>query len=146
DSISAERGYLRETGNLLFHTALVGVLAAAGAGGAFGYTGQRLLGEGEPFTIVLADHDSFSGGSWFAAATGLQPFSLRLDDFDANYEFDDTTGQWHPLSFDATMSTRLPGGEWTQQSLQVNAPLEIGGSQVYLLGNGYAPIVTIRDP
>jgi cytochrome c biogenesis protein len=33
DSISAEKGYLRETGNLVFHFSLVGVLIAIGIGG-----------------------------------------------------------------------------------------------------------------
>src|SRR5690606_4047159 len=32
-SLSAERGYLRETGNLMFHTALLGVLISVGVGG-----------------------------------------------------------------------------------------------------------------
>jgi cytochrome c biogenesis protein len=148
DSISAERGYLRETGNLIFHTALVGVLAAVGLGGAFGYTGQRLLVEGEPFTNVLADYDSFSAGSWVDPDTALEPFDLRLDEFEGTYEFainDDGVGTWHPLAFDASMSTRVPGGDWSAATLAVNAPLEIGGTQVYLLGNGYAPIITIRD-
>src|SRR5690606_28954725 len=38
-SVSAERGYWRETGNLLFHLALVGVLISVGVGGSFAYTG-----------------------------------------------------------------------------------------------------------
>jgi len=145
DSISAERGYLRETGNLIFHTALVGVLAAVGIGGAFGFTGQRLLVEGEPFTNVLADYDSFNGGSWVDPDTSLQPFSLRLDDFAGTYEFDERNGSWHPLDFTASMSTLVGDGDWTDATLEVNAPLEIGGTQVYLLGNGYAPIITVRD-
>src|SRR5690606_16013410 len=41
-SVSAERGYWRETGNLLFHLALVGVLITVGVGGSFAYTGQRV--------------------------------------------------------------------------------------------------------
>ena len=144
DSISAERGYLRETGNLVFHAALVGVLAAVGLGGAFGYTGQRLLIEGEPFTNVTADYDSFSGGAGVDPDTSLAPFSLRLDSFDPEYTFRD--GAWHPLDYDANVSVREPGGDWTDAVIKVNSPLEIGGAQVYLLGNGYAPIVTIRDP
>jgi cytochrome c biogenesis protein len=145
DSISAERGYLRETGNLIFHTALVGVLAAVGIGGAFGFTGQRLLIEGEPFTNVLADYDSFTGGSWVDPDTALEPFSLRLDEFEGSYDFDERDGSWHPLDFTASMSTREGDGNWTDATLEVNAPLEIGGTQVYLLGNGYAPIITVRD-
>jgi len=146
DSISAERGYLRETGNLIFHTALVGVLAAVGLGGAFGFTGQRLLVEGEPFTNVLADYDSFTGGSAIDPDTSLQPFSLRLDSFDPEYEQDPTTLAWHPLDYDANMSVRTAGGDWTPATIKINSPLEIGGAQVYLLGNGFAPIVTVRDP
>lgn len=144
DSISAERGYLRETGNLIFHTALVGVLAAVGLGGAFGYTGQRLLIEGEPFTNVRADYDSFTGGTWVDPDTSLQPFTLRLDSFEPTYTFTDDA--WHPLDYDANMSVQQPGGEWTPATIKINSPLEVGGSQVYLLGNGYAPIVTVRDP
>ena len=44
--VRAEKGYLRETGNLLFHVSLIGVLVAVGFGGAFSYSGQRLLVEG----------------------------------------------------------------------------------------------------
>ena len=146
DSISAERGYLRETGNLIFHTALVGVLAAVGLGGAFGFTGQRLLVQGEPFTNVLADYDSFTGGSALDPDVALQPFDLRLDSFDPQYELDPDTLAWHPLDYDANMSVREPGGDWTPATIKINSPLEIAGSQVYLLGNGFAPIVTIRDP
>ncbi|MGB3414471.1 MAG: cytochrome c biogenesis protein ResB, partial [Microbacteriaceae bacterium] len=65
-SISAERGYLRETGNLIFHSALVGVLAAVGIGGAFGYSGQRLLVEGQTFANTLSAYDSFTPGRFFS--------------------------------------------------------------------------------
>ncbi len=146
DSISAERGYLRETGNLVFHTALIGVLAGVAIGGGFGYTGQRLLVEGEPFANVLADYDSFSSGPWVDSDTALEPFGLRLDGFDSSYEFDQNAGTWHPTDFDATMGVRERGGEWRTETLKVNSPLEIGDTQVYLLANGYAPIVTVRDP
>lgn len=147
DSISAERGYLRETGNLLFHTALVGVLATVAVGGGFGYNGQRLLIQDEPFVNTLADYDSFYPGTWIDRAhPPLDPYSLRLDDFEARYTFDDKAGVWHPLDYDASMSVRRQGGEWEEQTLKVNSPLEIGGTQVYLLANGYAPVVTVRDP
>src|SRR3974377_856269 len=39
--ISAEKGYLREAGNLLFHLALLALLAAVGMGGLFGYKANR---------------------------------------------------------------------------------------------------------
>ncbi|CAN5236364.1 cytochrome c biogenesis protein ResB [soil metagenome] len=143
-SISAERGYLRETGNLIFHTALVGILVTVGFGGGFGYTGQRVLVEGEPFTNVLLGYDSFNPGRFFDEKQ-LEPFSMRLDDFTPSYEFDKTTGVWHPLDYVASLSTRLQGGDWTAATLKVNSPLTIGGTEVYLLGNGYAPVITVTN-
>ncbi|MDP9028699.1 MAG: cytochrome c biogenesis protein ResB [Actinomycetota bacterium] len=142
-SISAERGYLRETGNLIFHIALVGMLLTVGVFGSFGYTGQRILVQKEAFTNSLTDYDSYNPGR-FADESALQPFQLRLDTFEPKYLFQD--GTWEPENFDANLSTRVPGGSWTKQTLKVNSPLEIGGTQVYLLGNGFAPLVTIRNP
>src|SRR5207253_1576008 len=37
-------------------------------------------------------------------------------------------------------NTRLTGGD-----IQVNHPLEIGGSKVFLIGHGYAPVVTVKN-
>lgn len=147
DSISAERGYLRETGNLVFHAALVGVLATVAVGGGFGYNGQRLLIEGEPFVNTLADYDSFYPGAWVDRTDPpLDPYSLRLDDFEGTYTLDAEARTWHPLDYDATISVREQGGDWVEQTLKVNSPLEVGGTSVYLLANGYAPVVTVRDP
>jgi cytochrome c biogenesis protein len=142
-SVSAERGYLRETGNLIFHIALVGMLLTVGVFGSFGYTGQRILVQGEAFTNSLTDYNSYNPGR-FADENSLQPFQLRLDTFVPKYLFQD--GNWEPENFDANLSTRVPGGSWTKQTLKVNSPLEIGGTQVYLLGNGFAPVVTVKDP
>jgi len=142
-TVSAERGYLRETGNLIFHIALVGILLTVGVFGSFGYTGQRILVQGEAFTNALTDYDSYNPGR-FADQSSLQPFQLRLDTFTPSYVFQD--GSWEPEDFDAALSTRVPGAGWTKQTLKVNSPLEIGGTQVYLLGNGFAPVVTVKDP
>ncbi|MFC5502567.1 cytochrome c biogenesis protein ResB [Lysinimonas soli] len=142
-TVSGERGYLRETGNLIFHMALVGMLLTVGVFGSFGYTGQRILVKGEAFTNALTDYDSFNPGR-FADENSLSPFQLRLDTFTPSYVFQD--GTWEPKDFTAALSTRVPGSGWSKQTLKVNSPLEIGGTQVYLLGNGYAPVVTIKDP
>ena len=107
--VSAERGYLRETGNLIFHIALVGMLLTVGVFGSFGYTGQRILVQGEPFTNVLADYDSFNPGR-FSDENSLQPFQLRLDNFEPKYA-SIQDGTWMPQDFTANLSTREPGGE-----------------------------------
>ncbi|HEY4153343.1 MAG TPA: cytochrome c biogenesis protein ResB [Pseudolysinimonas sp.] len=143
DSVSAERGYLRESGNLIFHIALVGILLTVGVFGSFGYTGQRILVQGEAFTNVISDYDSFEPGR-FSDEHSLEPFQLRLDTFVPKYAFEN--GGWAPENFDANLSTRLSGGVWTKQTLKVNSPVDIGGTQVYLLGNGFVPVVTVKDP
>lgn len=144
DSISAERGYLRETGNLIFHAALVGVLVAVGIGSGFGYHGQKVIVQGTAFTNTLAGYDSFNPGRFFSEEA-LQPFSVRLDDFDGVFELDPKSGAHQPVDFTAHLSTREPGGDWTEADLKVNHPLQVGGMNMYLLGNGYAPVVTVRD-
>jgi cytochrome c biogenesis protein len=114
-------------------------------GGGFGYTGQRVLVQGEPFTNVLASYDSFSPGRFFDEQA-LEPYSMRLDDFDADYDFDPASGVWHATDYTGSLSTRVPGGEWTPATVKVNSPFTVGGTDIYLLGNGYAPVITVRDP
>ena len=143
DSVSAERGYLRETGNLVFHMALVGILLTVGVFGSFGYTGQKILVQGEAFTNAGSDYDSFEPGR-FSSEDSLQPFQLRLDTFEPKYAFEN--GGWAPEDFTANLSTRTPGSDWVKQALKVNSPLAVGGTNVYLLGNGFAPDVTVTAP
>ncbi len=144
DSISAERGYLRETGNLIFHTALVGVLVTVGIGGGFGYNGQKVIIQDTAFTNSLAGYDSFNPGRFFTESA-LEPFSVRLDEFDGHYEYDPSTDVHNPLDFTAHLSTRTADTDWTDLDLKVNSPLELGGTKMYLLGNGYAPVVTVKN-
>ncbi|MBO0984259.1 cytochrome c biogenesis protein ResB [Rathayibacter sp. SD072] len=145
-SVSAERGYLRETGNLVFHSALVGILLAVGIGGGFGYSGQRVLVEGgQGFANNLAAYDSFNPGRFFDSGS-LDPYQLTLDGLDVEYvtEPGDAFGQ--PIDFTANVTTTERGGGSEERTVKVNEPLAIGGTNVYLLGNGYAPTITVRDP
>ncbi len=144
DSLSAERGYLRETGNLVFHTALIGVLISVGIGGGFGYTGQRVVVEGQKFVNVLGDYDSFNPGRFFSG-DALAPFRITLDKFSVSYELENTDAIGQATNFVAAVTTTTPAGD-SQAEIRVNSPLDIEGSQVYLLGNGYAPTLTVRDP
>jgi len=142
-SLSAERGYLRETGNLVFHAALVGVLATIAVAGGFGYNGQRVIVQGQTFTNQLTGFDSFSPGRFFDE-TRLDPFSIRLDEFDAVYDLDTSTGAPIPLDFTASV-TVVENGEARAETVRVNEPLPIGGTNAYLLGNGFAPWITVLD-
>lgn len=143
-SVSAERGYLRETGNLVFHTALIGVLIAVGFGGGFGYTGQKVIVEGQSFVNVKGSYDSFTPGRFFTDQA-LQPFRLTLDDFEATYEEQSIRAYGHPIDYTAHVTTWLPDQDGTQATIKVNAPLDVGDSHLFLLGNGYAPTITVRD-
>ena len=144
-SVSAERGYLRETGNLLFHIALLGVLLAVGIGGGFAYTGERVIVQGTTFVnSVGTDYSSFNPGR-FVDADGLTPYTLTLDKFDVEYQAIGTGSQGQAGDFVAHMTTQLPGEKAADQDIRVNHPLNIAGDRVYLMGNGYAPTVTIRN-
>ena len=144
-TVSAERGYMRETGNLIFHFALVGVLIAVGFGGGFGFAGQRAIYEGQTFTNSLIAFDSFNPGRFFDSAT-LPPYTITLDKFTAVYEEQNTNAIGQPVDYTADVTTQIKGQKPQKQTIKVNEPLRIDGTDVYLLGNGYAPTVTIRDP
>ncbi|HSP75811.1 MAG TPA: cytochrome c biogenesis protein ResB [Cryobacterium sp.] len=144
-SVSAERGYLRETGNLVFHFALVGILITVGFGGGFGFSGQRVLVEGQTFVNTLLAYDSFNPGRFFDD-TSLEPYKLTLDDFDVVYEEENLKAYGQPLDFTADVTITPRGEEAQTRQVKVNGPARTGGTDVYLLGNGYAPTITVKDP
>ena len=144
-AVSAERGYLRETGNLVFHFSLIGVLFAVGIGGGTSFSGQRVLVEGETFVNNLAAYDSFSPGTFFSESM-LVPFSVSLDKFEVDFDLKNRTNVGTPLDFRAFVSSRLaPEAPAERGVIRVNEPLAMPGANLYLTGNGYAPHITIRD-
>ncbi|MCD2443504.1 cytochrome c biogenesis protein ResB [Agromyces sp. SYSU K20354] len=143
-SVSAERGYLRETGNLVFHTALLGVLVAVGFGGGFGFSGQRVIVEGQTFVNTLASFDSFNPGRFFND-TSLQPYRLSLESLDAVYETKNADALGQPIDFTAHVTVAGQGAEAQDARVKVNEPLYTHGTDVYLLGNGYAPTITVTN-
>jgi cytochrome c biogenesis protein len=142
--LSAEKGYRREVGNLLFHLALMGVLISISLGGLFGYKADRLMVEGGSFADTVTDLDAFHPGH-FVSAGDLAPFSLTLDKFDSSYVMSGPD-KGQPSVFDARISyTAQPGGATRQYSLQVNHPLNVDATKVYLIGHGYAPVFKVTD-
>ena len=145
DSISAERGYLRETGNLVFHVALIGVLFAVGFGGAYSYSGQRVLVVGDTFVNNLAGYDSFSPGPFFNQSE-LAPFRMTLTDFQSDFDIRNKTNLNTPLDFRAYMTSQVGmDGTPKKSVIRVNYPLEMPNASVYLTGNGFAPVLTFKD-
>ncbi|MFF5757446.1 cytochrome c biogenesis protein ResB [Streptomyces longwoodensis] len=143
-SVAGEKGYLREAGNLVFHTALFGLLIALAVGSLFGTTGQKLVLEGESFTNALTQYDDFTPGT-LASANSLQPFGFRLNGFSATYQRSGPQ-RGTASSFVARLSyTGREDGRARDARVEVNKPLEVDGSKVFLVGHGYAPVVTVRD-
>ena len=143
-SVSAERGYLRETGNLVFHTALVGILVVVGIGSGFGYSGNKVVVEGQAFANVLTNYESFNPGRWVNDES-LTPFTIAVDRFTAEYEEENLNALGQPIDYTVDVTTQEMGGEPKTDTIKVNEPLRIGGANAYLLGNGYAPWITVRD-
>jgi cytochrome c biogenesis protein len=144
-SVSAERGYLRETGNLVFHSALVGILVTVGFGSGFGFSGQRVLVEGQTFVNTISSYDSFNPGRFFDDRS-LDPYALALDDFNVTYETTNRDAYGQPIDYIADVSVTHRGEEAKEGRVKVNDPLRTGGTDIYLLGNGYAPSITVKDP
>jgi cytochrome c biogenesis protein len=136
--VSAEKGYLREVGNLLFHLALLGVLLSIAAGGVFGYKADKLLVEGQPFSDTKSALDEFHPGR-LVSGSDLAPFSVTLNKFTASYiESGESLGQ--PSNFNANVTyTSSPGAKPGTYNIRVNDPLNVDSTKVYLIGHGYAP-------
>jgi cytochrome c biogenesis protein len=142
--VAAEKGYLREAGNLLFHLALLGVLVAVCVGGMFGYKANRLLVVGDSFANTATDLDAFHPGRAVSAAD-LQPFTITLDKFEASYITSGTL-RGQPSRFDALIRyAPEPGAPMRGYQLRVNHPLAVDGVRVFLIGHGYAPVFRVTD-
>lgn len=145
-SVSAERGYLRETGNLVFHGALVGVLLSVGIGGGLTYTGQTVITEGDSFVNSIGlGYTSFNPGR-FVDVENLPPYAITLDSFDVTYTPIGEAGQGQAGDFAANISITEPGQSPRSDVVRVNHPVQLAGDRIYLMGNGYAPTITVRDP
>ena len=141
---AGEKGYLHEFGNLLFHVALLGLLASVALGGLFGYKGNRLLIDGQTFANTPTALDVFRPGR-LVAPSDLQPFTVTLNRFTASYVMSGPQ-RGEPLTFNGAVSyTSRPGGPSRTYNLQVNHPLNVDGVQVFLIGHGYAPVIKVTD-
>lgn len=144
DGVSAERGRLREAGNLVFHLAVVVALVGFAWGQLYGYKGGAIVLAGSGWSNDLTQYDEFDPGR--LVDTGkLAPLHFDVDDFEVTYV---TSGSeaGQPSKFHAAISyTEKPGGETKHFDLRVNHPLSLRGVSVFLVSNGYAPIFKVTD-
>lgn len=142
--VSAEKGYSRETGNLLFHAALIALLIAVSYGALFGWRGNVIVREESGFAHTLTQYDAWGGGR-LAGADDLPPFSFTLDEFRVAFERGDAQ-RGSPRLFEAEVTMRpAPGEPEVIEVVRVNEPLSIDGSKIFLVGHGYAPTMRVRD-
>ncbi|MEH0932803.1 cytochrome c biogenesis protein ResB [Micromonospora sp. CPCC 205558] len=141
DEVSAEKGYLKETGNLLFHTSLIAVLIGVALGSWYGWSGNRLLvaGADNAFCNTRQQYAEAKLGPRVDSAD-LPRFCLRLDDFQARFL---DSGQ--PEFFNATVTVDGPDEPTRRADFSVNSPLRLNDASVYLLGHGYAPVIRYTD-
>ncbi|GGR52682.1 cytochrome c biogenesis protein ResB [Streptomyces netropsis] len=144
DAVGSEKGYLREAGNLLFHIALIVMLVAFASGQLWKSEGQKLIVAGDGFANTITQYDDFKSGSLFKV-DDLDPFSFKLDGFEGTYERSGPQ-RGTPRTYEAHVTYRDGAdGAPRKKTIKVNEPLETAGSKVYLIGHGYAPVVTVRD-
>jgi cytochrome c biogenesis protein len=139
---AAERGHLKEGGNLLFHSALLAVLIGVGIGSQWGWHAGRLLvaGADQKFCNTIQQYDDHGLGPQVRPGQ-LPPFCLELTDFQASY-----LENGMPSSFTAKVNvSEVPQRPQWQTSFSVNHPLRLDGANVYLLGHGYAPVLRYTD-
>ncbi|MGX1561066.1 cytochrome c biogenesis protein ResB [Streptomyces sp. NPDC055506] len=144
DAVAAEKGYVRELGNLVFHIALIVMLVAFAWGQLYKSEGNKLVVEGAGFSNTLTQYDDFKSGNLFTS-DDLVPFSFNLKKFTGTYE---RTGpnKGTPRTYQASLDYSAgPYGKDEKTTVKVNHPLEIGDSKVYLVSHGYAPVITVRD-
>jgi cytochrome c biogenesis protein len=141
-TVSAEKGYLKETGNLLFHFSLVALLLGVAYGSWYGWHADRLLvaGPDTAFCNTLTQYDQYGLGARVSDSS-LAPFCVQMNSFHASYL---SNGQ--PVSYTADMQyTTGSSSSWKPQTVRVNDPLRLPKANVYLLGHGYAPIIKFTD-
>ena len=144
DSLGAERGYLREAGNLLFHVSVLVVLVGFAVGGLWGFKGGVIVVTKDGFANTLSQYDDFRAGTLFDPAK-LDPFDFTVNDFDVTFIREGReAGMAHKFAADLTYRT-APGAADRERQISVNHPLTIDDTDVFLISHGYAPHITVRN-
>jgi cytochrome c biogenesis protein len=138
--LSAEKGYLKETGNLLFHLSLIALLLGLAGGKLWGYEGSILVTEGQGFCNSFQQYDTYASGP-MVNSSDLTPLCVDLKQFRAKYEQNLTAA-----SFTADITYGPPGQPGRPRTIGVNEPLRVDGDRVYVTGHGYSPTFSVTSP
>jgi cytochrome c biogenesis protein len=140
-AIAAEKGYLKESGNLLFHFSLILLLVGLGASSVFGSRGEAIVNVGEKFQNTPVNYDNLAPGRFYSLDS-LQPFQIQVDRFVATY--DPITNQALDYQLDVRVREEIGGAE-RNRIVRVNKPLTFGASRVFLQATGYSVDVSVSD-
>ncbi len=124
-TVSAEKGYLKETGNLVFHFALLAILLGVAGGSWYGWHANRLVVAGEQFCDTLQQFDEYGLGARTQSGD-LPPFCVTVKDFHADYQADGQPSQFtaHVSYIDSPADPVAK--DWR---LRVNDPLRMVGTR-----------------
>jgi cytochrome c biogenesis protein len=143
-TLSAEKGYSRETGNLVFHVALLIALVLIAIGRLYQYEGNVIVKQGSGFCNTPAIYDEWSPGRLAAEGkVGVAPFCVTdMTRFTADY-----TAAGEPSEFKADIAYQDdPNSPVKRTSVTVNHPLRLEDDRIYLEGHGFAPTITLKMP
>ncbi|MGY2003170.1 cytochrome c biogenesis protein ResB [Blastococcus sp. SYSU DS1024] len=138
--LSAEKGHLKETGNLVFHLSLLALLLGLAGGKLWGYEGSILVTEGQGFCNSFQQYDTYSAGP-LVDSGDLSALCVDLEQFRAEYEENLTAA-----SFTADIRYGEPSAEGRPTTIGVNDPLRVDGDRVYVTGHGFSPTFTVTVP
>lgn len=80
-------------------------------------------------------------------ADDLPPYSFLLKSFTASFESKSGGSQFGAArDFEAKVDlVTEPGAEPQERTIRLNQPLDVNGARLFLVGNGYAPQITVHD-
>ncbi len=141
NAITFEKGYLKESGNLLFHFSMILILIGIAVSSLFGMRGEAIVNVGERFINTPVTYDNLTPGRLYSVES-LQPYRIELQDFKA--EYDPLTNQARNYELKVRVRDDLDSA-YREEIVRVNQPLTFGASRVFLQANGYSVLVTVRD-
>ena len=123
------------------------VIVGVAVGHLFGWRGDVILPEGDTFAPALATYDSFSPGPW-VDTDDLPPFAITLDQLDVTLRGARSAARSSAHRATSTAHVTTPRAPGRRRRSRRSAPTTRSRStalDVFLLGNGYAPSITVED-
>ncbi len=134
--VAGERGRWRETGSLMFHSAVLLLLLGVGVGKAYGFVGQVAIVEGDAFTETHVAYDSIREGSLFDERH--RDFTLQVDDFTVTFRPNGLAKE-----FVSRVKLVENGRVIKDTDIRVNNPLVHKGISIFQLAWGWAPRIKV---